>query len=195
MIKVGITGGIGSGKSLICQVFSQLKVPVYYADFAAGLLSETDPEIRNGLVALLGDDIYTGRSLNKILMAELIFNNKSLLEKVNQIIHPRVKAHFSEWCANHVNFQYVIEESAILFESNAYLAFDKIITVTSPEDTRIQRIISRKNMSLEKILAIMKNQLPEKEIIMRSHYIIINDGTKLVIPQVLALHKSFITLS
>ena len=195
MIKVGITGGIGSGKSLICQVFSQLKVPVYYADIAAHLLSETDPEIRHGLITLLGGDIYNGRSMNKILMAELIFNDKSLLEKVNQIIHPMVTAHFNEWCANHAACQYVIEESAILFESNAYLAFDKIITVTAPEDIRIQRVISRKNMTLEKVKAIIKNQLPDKEKIMRSHYIIINDGKKLVIPQVLELHQSFITLS
>jgi dephospho-CoA kinase len=193
MIKVGITGGIGSGKSLICQVFSKLKVPVYYADKAASFLTETDHEIRQRLISLLGDNIYTGQSLNKILMAKLIFNDKSLLKKVNQIIHPRVAAHFQEWYANHTACPYVIEESAILFESDADLAFDKIITVTSPEDIRIQRVILRKNMSLEKIKAIMKNQLPEQEKIVRSHHVIINDGTTLVIPQVLRLHQSFIT--
>jgi dephospho-CoA kinase len=193
MIKVGITGGIGSGKSLICQVFSRLDVPVYNADIESSILSETDPEIKKLLISLLGSNIYSGQSLNKLIMAELIFNDKSLLEKVNQIIHPRVAAHFNEWCAIHAGHRYVIEESALLFESNAYLAFNRIITVTSPEDIRIQRVIRRKNMSHEKIMAIIKNQLPEQEKIVRSHYVIINDDSTLIIPQVLQLHRSFIT--
>jgi dephospho-CoA kinase len=193
MIKVGITGGIGSGKSLICQVFSKLKVPVFYADEAGRVLSETDPEIRQCLISLLGSAIYTGQLLNRPLMSEIIFNNKSLLEKVNQIIHTRVTACFNEWCANHAQYPYVIEESAILFESNLYKAFDKIITVTSPEEIRIQRVISRKNMTLEKIKSILKNQLPEQERLVLSQHVIINDGNILLLPQVLQLHKTFIT--
>ena len=192
MIKVGITGGIGSGKSIVCQVFSKLGVPVYYADSEAKQLSETDPEIRNNLITLLGKDIYTGGTLNRTKMSELIFNNQSLLEKVNQIIHPKVAEHFLLWCRNHAGYAYVIQESAILFESRAYLLFDKCITVTSPEEVRIQRTISRKNMTLEKIRSIMKNQMPEQEKIARSNDVIINDGMRPVLPQILQLHHAWI---
>jgi dephospho-CoA kinase len=195
VIKVAITGGIGCGKSIVCQVFSTLKVPIYYTDVAAGLLSETDTEIRQQLIALLGDHIYVGQSLNKPLMTELIFSNKWLLEKVNQIVHPKVAKHFQDWCTNHSHYPYVIEESALLFESNAYLAFDKIITVTAPEALRIQRVLSRKHMTLEKIKAIMENQWPEQEKIARSFRIIVNDGLQLVIPQVLQLHQLFMAQS
>jgi dephospho-CoA kinase len=191
MIKVGITGGIGSGKSLICQVFSHLKVPVYYADISAAVLTATDPEIRRELVAILGEEIFFNQALNKNLMSTRIFNDKSLLFKVNEIIHPKVAADFKEWCAHRINFPYVIEESAILFESNTFMAFDKIVTVTAPEDIRIHRIISRKNMTFEKVQAIINSQMPEKEKIIRSNHVIVNNGTELVIPQVLALHKLF----
>lgn len=192
MIKIGITGGIGSGKSLICQMFSRLGVPVFYADIAGRILSETDPQIIRDLTRLLGSDIYIGKSLNRNLMSALLFNNKSLLNKVNQIIHPRVAANFNEWCADYLEYPYVLEESAILFESHANLNFDKIIMVAAPEDIRINRVMSRGNMTLEKIQAIIKNQLPEQEKIVRSHHVIVNDDTTLVIPQVLQLHQTLI---
>jgi len=189
MIKVGITGGIGSGKSLVCQVFSKLGVPVYYADSAAKRLSETDPEIRDNLTVLLGRDIYLGGSLNRTKMSALIFNDKSLLEKVNRIIHPKVAEDFLLWCKGKTHHPYVIQESAILFESKAYMLFDKYITVTSPEDVRIQRILSRNEMTLDKIRAIMKNQLSDHEKATRSHYIINNDGVKPILPQILLFHQ------
>lgn len=191
MIRVGITGGIGSGKSLICQVFSCLGVPVYYADIEARLLMDYDPEIQQELITILGADFYDRGMLNRNKMASAIFNNKYLLDRVNNLIHPRVAAHFSGWCARNAGFPYVIQESAILFESNAYQNFDKIITVTAPEEIRIQRVINRKNMTPEKAVSIMRNQLPETEKMSRSHHVIVNDGTELVIPQVLKLHTIF----
>lgn len=193
MIKVGITGGIGSGKSVVCQVFLKLGAPVYHADSEARQLSETDPEIISELTALLGNDIFMGRTLNRSRMSELIFNDKSLLEKVNQIIHPKVAEQFLLWCRKYAGYAYVIQESAILFESRAFLLFDKTITVTAPEEVRIQRTISRKDMTLEKIRAIMLNQMPEQEKILRSHDVIINDGMKPVLPKILQLHQTFIT--
>jgi dephospho-CoA kinase len=191
MIKVGLTGGIGSGKSLICEIFSRLKVPIYYADINAGILTETDPVIRRELMALFGEEIYVNNSLNKNLMSTRIFHDRSLLKEVNKIIHPKVTANFKEWCTLHDGYPYVIEESAILFESNAYRAFDVYITVSTPKNLRMQRILKRKNMTIEKAKAIIRNQLPEQEKINLSHHVIINDGTKLVIPQVLHLHHLF----
>lgn len=193
MIKVGITGGIGSGKSLVCQVFSKLGALVFYADAVARNLTETDPEIRKSLIMLLGSDIYTGNSLNRAGMSALIFNDRPLLEKVNQIIHPRVAEHFRKWCEKYSGYPYLIQESALLFESNAYLMLDCVVAVTAPEEVRIQRVITRKDMTHEKIRAIMHNQLPEKEKIVRSHHVIINDGLTPVLPQILKLRHIFLT--
>ena len=191
MIRIGITGGIGSGKSLVCQVFSHLGVPVYYADIEARMLTDHDSEIQQELKTILGAAFFDRGMLNRNRMASAIFNDKSLLDQVNNLIHPRVAAHFSEWCERHAGFPYVIQESAILFESNAYRSFDKIITVTAPEEIRMQRVSTRNNMSPEKAASIMRNQLPEEEKLSRSNHVIVNDGTELVIPQVLKLHNLF----
>jgi dephospho-CoA kinase len=194
MIKVGITGGIGSGKSLVCQVFSKLGAPVYYADSAARRLSETDPGIRDNLMVLLGTDIYINGLLNRTKMSALIFNDKSLLEKVNHIIHPKVAEDFILWCRDKTHNAYVIQESAILFESKAYMLFDKYVTVTSPEDVRIQRILSRNEMTLDKIRAIINNQSTDQEKTAHSHYVINNDGIKPILPQILRLHQELINI-
>lgn len=194
MIKVGITGGIGSGKSLVCQVFSKLGAPVYYADSAARRLSETNPGIRDNLTVLLGRDIYIDGLLNRTKMSSLIFNDKSLLERVNHIIHPKVAEDFLLWCRNKTHHAYVIQESAILFESMAYMLFDKFVTVTSPEDVRIQRILSRHEMTLDKIRAIINNQSTDQEKTARSHYVINNDGKVLLLPQILRLHQELINI-
>jgi dephospho-CoA kinase len=191
MIKVGITGGIGSGKSMICEVFSKLGVPVYSADRAARTLVDTDPEIRENLVLLLGEEVYTGSMLNRPMMADLIFNNKHLLIKVNQIIHPQVAENFRLWCLENSNFPYLIQESALLFESGTYHLFDQCITVAAPEELRIRRVIARRDMTLDKIRSILLNQLPEEEKIAHSHHVIVNDGIIPVLPQVLRLHDIF----
>jgi dephospho-CoA kinase len=193
MIKVGITGGIGSGKSMICKVFLCLGVPVYHADIEAKVLMNTDSGIRNQLTDLLGEDIYTGDSLDRQKMAGLIFNNSGLLLHVNKIIHPRVTAHFQTWLTQHANQPYIIQESAILFESNTYRFFDKIVTVASPEEIRVKRVISREGMTVETVQSIMQNQMPEEDKISRSHHVIINDENKLVLPQILKLHAILAT--
>jgi len=195
MIKIGITGGIGSGKSLICEVFTRLGVPVYYADDEAHYITDHDPEIREKLISLTGDHVYSGTELNRQVLSAYIFNNKSLLEQVNQIIHPKVVTHFNYWCNHHADHPYIIQESAILFENDAYKYFDKIVTISAPEPIRIKRVLSRKNMTPEKIKAILRNQLDEKEKISRSHYIVINDNRQLVLPQILHLHQIFQQLS
>ena len=190
MKKAGITGGIGSGKTMVCCVFAALGVPVYHADRAARSLMETDGNIRQSLKDLLGDDIYKGNEPDRNRIAGLIFKDARLLEKVNAIIHPRVADDFSGWCIKHKDSPYIVHESALLFESNFYRLFDICITVTCPFDIRLQRILSREGMTLQKAERIMKNQLPEDEKIRRSHYHINNDGNTLVLPQVLKIHSA-----
>lgn len=187
MIKVGVTGGIGSGKSLICQVFSRLGVPIFTADDAAKYLMEHDPEIRKNLTIVFGNSIYTDGKLDRSKLASLIFDDPGLLAEVNRIVHPVVRQNFNEWCASFTGAPFVIQESAILFESRAYSFFDYIILVSAPEEIRIQRVLSRPGMTTEKILRIMKNQLPEEEKIVRSHFIIKNDETNLIFPVILSI--------
>lgn len=195
MIKIGITGGIGSGKSLVCQIFYILGIPVYYADEEAKKLMISDPDVRKELVELAGTEVYIETGLNRPFLADLIFNNKAMLEKLNRIIHPRIAEHFKKWCLLYTGSPYIIHESAILFESGLSEEFDKIIAVAAPEPIRINRVLSRSNMDRMKIIAIIKNQLPEDDVTKRSDYIINNDDLTLVIPQVLDLHKKFLFLN
>jgi len=187
MIKVGVTGGIGSGKSLICHVFSHLGVPVYAADEAAKNLMDHDPEIRKDMTGVFGSTIYKDGKLNRSKLSGLIFENPKLLADVNRIVHPRVAHNFSEWCSSFINVPFIIQESAILFESDAYKLFDYVILVTAPEEIRIQRVLSRPGMTRKKILRIMKNQLPEEEKMVRSHFVIKNDETTLILPLILSI--------
>jgi len=173
---------------MICRVFSCLGVPVYHADFEAKILTNTDSGIRKSLIDLLGEDIYSGASLDRQKMASLIFNNSGLLHQVNQIIHPKVAAHFLNWSANHSNHRYIIQESALLFESNTYGLFDRIVMIASPEEIRMKRVIRREGMTVETVTSIMQNQMPEEEKVSRSHHVIINDENTLVLPQILKLH-------
>jgi dephospho-CoA kinase len=189
MIKVGITGGIGSGKSLVCQVLERFGIPVYYADAAARILMDNDPVIRHDLRAWLGEDIYAGNSLDRIKMAGLIFTNPELLKIVNRIVHPRVAADFQNWCDSSGNKPYVIQESAILFESEAYRFVDYIVLVTAPADVRQSRVMNRDGMTPEKIQAIMQNQWPDSEKASRSQFILKNDNKSLVLPRILDLHS------
>jgi dephospho-CoA kinase len=192
MIRVGITGGIGSGKTLVCKVLEQLGVPVYNADTAARNIMESDEEIRHDLTRLLGNGIYTGMSLNRTLVSSLIFGNEELLKALNGIVHPRVALHFEAWCNQQSGAPYVAEESAILFESGIWQRFDKILLVTATEEVRFSRALQRPGMTMEKIRAVVKNQLPESEKIVRSHVVIHNDGKALILPDILRLHDSMI---
>jgi dephospho-CoA kinase len=193
MIKVGITGGIGSGKSHICGIFQRLGVPVYYADMAARELSDSDDEIRQVLISLMGNDLYIGSKLNRSKMATLIFNNKKLLTTVNRLFYNKVMNHFKEWCGQQAAARYVLHESAILFESTAHRMFETIITVSAPESLRIKRVMERSDMNPEKIQAILLSQIPEQEKILLSGFVIRNDDHTLVLPQVLLIHESLMT--
>ncbi len=195
MLKVGITGGIGSGKTTVCKVFELLGVPVYYADDASRELLETDTDIKNEIVAVFGKEVIdeNDRIIRK-KVASLVFGNEQQLKKLNAIIHPAVALHFENWLMKHTKASYILKEAAILFESGAYLQMDKVIAVSAPEELRITRVVKRDQVLPEEVKHRMQNQLTEEERIKRSQYVIINDEQQLVIPQVIQLHKEILDL-
>ncbi len=188
MIKAGITGGIGSGKTMICRVFEALGVPVYNADLAARLLVDSHPEIRKELIGAFGEELYNGNTLNRSRFASLVFRNRIMLEAANRIIHPWVKKDFIRWTKAYEEFDYVIQEAAILFESGSHALVDRCITVISPADLRIRRLMSRPGMTHERIKDIMSNQWSDEKKAAASDFVIVNDEKKLVIPQILSVH-------
>jgi dephospho-CoA kinase len=189
-LKIGITGGIGSGKSIICKIFHELGVPIYYADEEAKKLVKEHPEIKNEIVKEFGSDTYSASGeLERTKLSEIVFKNPDLLKKLNLIIHPRVKQHFLDWSAQFEDLPYVIKEAAIIFESGSYKHLDKVIMVYAPEELRIRRVLQREGMSEESIRERMKNQISEEEKIKKSDFIIYNDETRLIVPQILDLHQ------
>lgn len=186
MIKIGITGGIGSGKSIVASLFALYGIPVYIADTESKILTNTSETIRQKLTALFGDSLYTETGLDKKKLASYIFNDPKLLETVNRIIHPEVAQHFQNWVAQQTGNLCIIE-SAILFESGFNSLVDKTITVFAPEEIRIKRSMQRDNVSEETIRQRMKNQMAEEVKIDRSDFIISNDDSKALIPQVYAI--------
>ncbi len=184
MIKLGITGGIGSGKSTVSEIFSLCGVPVYIADMESKKLVSTSPLIKEKLIALLGEDLYRGNVLDKALLASHIFNNKEKLDKVNAIIHPEVKKDYERWLEQNKHCKIVAQEAAILFESGFNTLMDKVVMVYSPLDLRIQRTMTRDNASYEKVLERIQNQMPDEEKAKLSDFVIVNDGTGSLIEQV-----------
>ena len=189
MIRVGLTGGIGSGKTTVCNVFKQLGIPVYHADSQARVLSDTNQEIIRALSSLFGKNIYTPTGLDRKKLSEFIFTNSDLLHKVNAIIHPKVREDFNSWLNEHDKMMYIIHEAAILFESGLHTLFNKIITVTAPEEIRIRRIMEREAVSEDYVRNIIGNQWPERKKKNLSDYVIVNDQQRMILPQVLEIHN------
>ncbi len=191
MRKVGITGGIGSGKTSACQVFELLGIPVYYADIRAKQLMNTDPELKNALEENFGKDIYENRQLNRRKLSGLIFNDKALLEKVNGLVHPAVARDFSQWCRQQTT-PYVLEEAAILFENNMASKFWKMILVTAPEALRIERVCKRDAADPQTVRARINNQWPDEKKIKLADYVIYNDNEHMMVSQVKSIHHKLI---
>ncbi len=188
---VGITGGIGAGKSTASEIFAFLGVPIYEADFHSKNLLDTDKELQSSLMELLGTDISKNGLIDRAKMASIIFSNNDLLEKANALIHPKVANHFKEWLSLQ-DFPYIIKEAAILFESGSYKNCDQVIVVTAPKDLRITRVMARSGISREEILARMDKQWPEEKKLELANFIIQNDGNASLIKQVLKIHKSLL---
>ncbi len=189
---IGLTGGIGSGKTIVCNVFKHLGIPIYEADIESKRLINSSIKIKKELISLYGNFIYLNNGkINKKKLSKIIFNNRIELEKVNNIIHPVVLNDFREWLVKHKKSKYVIHETAILFESGAFKMTDTTILIYSPEKLRIRRVIKRDNISKNDVFIRIKNQMNDDEKKKLADYIIINDDTEFVLPQILKLHKIF----
>ncbi len=191
-LKVGITGGIGSGKTTVCHIFESFGIPVYYADSAAKRLMLRNKKLKDDIKKLLGKEAYykNGR-LNRAFVASKVFNDKKLLKNLNQLVHPCVHQDANEWFA-HQKTKYALYEAAILFESNGYKSMDKVITVIADEEVRLQRVINRDKHSAKAIKARMKNQWQDHQRIPLSDFIIDNNGSKSLIKQVNKIHHQLI---
>ena len=194
MLKIGLTGNIGSGKTTVSKLFKLLGIPVFYADEAARTLMTADAELIAGVKQAFGDDSYLADgTLNRKYIANIVFNNPDQLTKLNALAHPAVFRAFDKWAAaTPADVPYVIKEAAILFESSSYKFCDKNIIVTAPLDMRIQRVTQRDNITREEVLNREARQFTEEKKIQLADYMIKNDGSELVIPQVLKLHQEFI---
>lgn len=186
---VGLTGGIGSGKSTVAKIFSRLAIPCYDSDHFAKTLIDTDKELQSELRKLMGNSIIHKNGLvNRQAMADLIFSNEALLKKVNNLIHPAVGVHFHKW-QNAQSSVYILKEAAILFESGSYKTCDKVIVVSAPEELRITRVEERSGQSRSEIEARIAKQWPEEKKISLADYHIVNDGSQSLIEQVFTIHQ------
>ncbi len=191
MIVVGLTGGIGSGKTTVASFFKALDIPIYIADDEAKALMNRSKVIRRKLVSLFGKEAYHHDELNRPFIASKIFNDRRLLDQMNAIVHPKVASHFKRWLKKQ-DAPYVIKEAAIIFEHNTQDQYDFIITVTADTETRIQRVIKRDNSDRSKIEAIIDNQMSDAQKIEKSHFVIINDELNSTKDQVLQTHLSIL---
>jgi dephospho-CoA kinase len=191
MIVLGITGGIGSGKTTVCDMFSSIGVPVYNADIEAKKIMESSEDVKSKICLKFGDKAYVGGNLNKNFISEKIFKDKSLLKEINNIVHPEVYLHFTEWQSSQKSL-YVVKEVAILFELKTENQFNFILTVTSPEETRIQRIIKRDGKSKELVRSIIDNQLKDSEKIIKSDFLIVNICMEKTLKNVYDIHEKII---
>ncbi len=195
-IQIGITGGIGSGKSLVCKIFQCLGVAVYDADSHAKELMTTDGILVSEIKKEFGVLSYNeDGSLNRAYLGSKVFNDSARLKTLNSLVHPRVGINYQQWVEHQTNHPYVLKEAALLFESGSYQLLDKVIVVHAPESLRVQRVVKRDDhRTADQILAIIKNQMPEEEKLKRADFMIRNDETILLIPQVIALHHHFISM-
>jgi dephospho-CoA kinase len=194
MLKIGITGGMGSGKTTVCKVFETYGVAVYYADDRAKLVMNENAELRTQLKAFFGDDIYAeNNQLNRAKLAQMVFGDVDLLRKLESVVHPAVALDFEEW-VNQKHFSgkaYIVKEAALLFESGSYKTLDQVVLVKAPLEERIERIIKRDNCSRETALQRIEKQWPDEKKEPLSQHILYNTQNRLLLPQIIQLHKLF----
>jgi dephospho-CoA kinase len=192
MKKIGLTGGIGSGKTIVARIFATLGIPVYYADDAAKRLMNTDPALRNALIENFGPAVFKDGLLDRKYLAFIVFNNKEKLELLNAITHPVTIRDADDWMRKQQT-PYVIKEAALLFESGAAEHLDEIIGVYAPQHIRIKRVMDRDGVSAEEVKKRISRQINEEMKMKLCDHVITNNEQQLVIPQVLELHKKFIS--
>ncbi|MDF1576191.1 MAG: dephospho-CoA kinase [Bacteroidales bacterium] len=192
MFIVGITGGIGSGKSLVCSILNKFGVPVYSADAEARRLMNTDSNIRSAILQIFGERAYSGAGLNREYLAETVFGDADKLSRLNELVHPAVGDDFIRWADMQKEAPYVIEEAAILYESGAYEKMHLTVLIYAPRELRIKRVMERDQVGRKDVLKRMGHQLSEEEKMNMADHIIHNDGTQMLLPQVTELHQTIL---
>lgn len=193
-LKIGLTGGIGSGKTTVAKVFELLNVPVYYADAASKRLYKTDKELIQKMKEHFGDDIYNEDELNRSKLASLVFNNPEKLELLNSLVHPPIIQDAIDWMQAQTT-TYIIKEAALIFESGSAEGLDYVIGVYAPQHIRLKRVMERDGTTREAVLDRMNRQIDEEIKMKLCDFVITNNEQELVIPQVLQLHQKFLQMS
>lgn len=192
-LQIGITGGIGSGKTTACRVFEALGIPVYYADARAKWLMVHQAGLKSEIQALFGDEAYDeAGQLNRPHIARLAFQDQSLLDQLNALVHPAVGEDAAAWHARQSGVPYTLKEAALLFESGSFKALDAVIVVTAPEALRLRRVMERDGVAEEAVRARMAKQMPEAEKARRADFVIHNDGRQGLLQQIHAIHQELI---
>jgi dephospho-CoA kinase len=191
--QIGITGGIGAGKSLVARVFAALHVPVYDADSRAKSIMNGDPDLKADLIQAFGPEAYTAAGeLNRNYLAATVFGDARKVALLNSLVHPRVGADYAHWVERHAHFPYLLKEAALLFESGSYQTLHQVIAVSAPLSLRIRRVLLRDSHRTEAdVAAIIARQMDEDEKQLRADYVVYNDEKRLLIPQVLELDRTF----
>jgi dephospho-CoA kinase len=194
MLKVGLTGGIGSGKTLVSSVFKQLGVSVYNADTEAKRLMETDPDIAQLIQRLLGRESYKNGKLNRKFISDVVFSDEAILKSLNSIVHPAVHRDFDKWVLDKVSEPYVIKEAAILFEAGGAETVNYTVFVKANMNTRIDRVVERDHVTAEQVRSRMDHQMDDQEKEKLADYIINNEIGSMILPQIVDLHNKFLKL-
>ncbi len=196
-LLVGITGGIGAGKSMVCKVFQHLSIPIYEADTRARMLMVENAGLINQIKSAFGNESYTADGgLDKSYLADRVFNNTEELQKLNGLVHPKVGEDFANWVSEHLASPYLIKEAALLIESGSYKSLDKLIVVTATKETRTKRVLLRDHhRSKEEVAAIMDKQLSDSAFKKHADYVISNNEEELLLPHILRLHKELSELA
>ena len=194
MLRIGLTGGIGSGKTIVAKLFELLNIPVYYADQASKRLYHSDKELMADIKKHFGEDVYTNDQLNRQHLAEIVFNNPEKLELLNNLVHPPTIKDAEQWMSRQTT-PYIVKEAALLFESGSAASLDYVIGVRAPVDVRIKRTMDRDGFTREEVMKRMDRQINEDMKMSLCDFIINNDEQELIIPQVISLHRSFLAMS
>jgi dephospho-CoA kinase len=191
MLKIGLTGGIGSGKTTVAQIFEVLAIPVYYADEAARELMNRDPELKNQIISAFGNEVFKEGKLDRTYLGNLVFGDTQKLALLNALVHPVTIRDADSWMRRQTS-PYAIKEAALIFEGGLEKYFDYIIGVKAPVNLRLERVIKRDQTSSENVLQRMDQQMNEEEKMSRCDFVIDNDGDQAILPQVLALHETLL---
>jgi len=192
MKKIGITGGIGSGKTYVASVFQSLGIPIFNTDIQAKKIMTSSEKLIKLVKEEFGNDIYKDSDLNKEKLASIVFSNSDKLQKLNSLVHPIVKEEFNNWCKKQTS-PYVIKEAAILFESKSHLGLDAVICVSAPLELRMKRLLKRDNFNEKEINQRIENQILQEDKEKQSDYIIVNDEKDLLLPQIIKIHKELLS--